>query len=88
MVIDDYNHDGPWSQWREAAEGSRMHHAWIFAGNKGLGKKSLLLLQLENLSLKRIYHSLLVSTLTSSFFLIYLGTRQKKRNVMKVKPSK
>lgn len=39
MVIDDYNHDGPWSQWREAAEGSRMHHAWIFAGNKGLGKK-------------------------------------------------
>lgn len=31
-------HDTPWREWREASEGSRMHHGWILAGRKGLGK--------------------------------------------------
>ncbi|MCR2833813.1 DNA polymerase III subunit delta' [Parerythrobacter lacustris] len=31
-------HDEPWRQWHAAADGPRMHHAWLLAGKKGLGK--------------------------------------------------
>lgn len=31
-------HDGPHKEWREALAGERMHHAWILAGKRGLGK--------------------------------------------------
>lgn len=31
-------HDVPWREWREALAGGRMHHAWILAGKRGLGK--------------------------------------------------
>lgn len=31
-------HDAAWRAWREAMASSRMHHAWILAGSKGLGK--------------------------------------------------
>jgi DNA polymerase-3 subunit delta' len=31
-------HDEPWREWRAAAAGERMHHAWIFAGRRGVGK--------------------------------------------------
>ena len=33
-------HDHAWEAWRSAATGSRMHHAWLLAGKKGLGKAS------------------------------------------------
>ncbi|WP_374405628.1 DNA polymerase III subunit delta' [Pelagerythrobacter sp.] len=33
-------HDDPWRQWREALRGERMHHAWLLAGKRGLGKMS------------------------------------------------
>jgi len=33
------NHDYAWRQWRAAMGGSRMHHAWIVAGKKGVGKR-------------------------------------------------
>lgn len=33
-------HDAPWRQWREALRGERMHHAWLLAGKRGLGKMS------------------------------------------------
>ncbi|MFK4004348.1 AAA family ATPase [Qipengyuania sp. NPDC077563] len=33
-------HDEAWSQWRRALDGNRMHHAWLLAGKKGLGKAS------------------------------------------------
>ena len=33
-------HDDPWRQWREALGGERMHHAWLLAGQRGLGKMS------------------------------------------------
>lgn len=32
------NHESAWREWREAAAGTRMHHAWILAGKAGLGK--------------------------------------------------
>lgn len=32
------NHDEAWHQWRSAMSGARMHHGWILAGKKGLGK--------------------------------------------------
>ncbi|BDI61155.1 DNA polymerase III subunit delta' [Qipengyuania nanhaisediminis] len=32
------NHTGPWTEWRAAMVGSRMHHGWILAGKSGLGK--------------------------------------------------
>ncbi|QIQ86078.1 DNA polymerase III subunit delta' [Erythrobacter sp.] len=32
------NHEGAWREWRSASSGSRMHHGWILAGKKGLGK--------------------------------------------------
>jgi DNA polymerase-3 subunit delta' len=31
-------HDEPWREWRAAIASERMHHAWILAGVKGLGK--------------------------------------------------
>lgn len=33
-------HDDPWREWREALRGERMHHAWLLAGKRGLGKMS------------------------------------------------
>ena len=32
------NHEQAWRQWRSAMSGARMHHGWILAGKKGLGK--------------------------------------------------
>lgn len=32
------NHTEAWHQWRSAMSGARMHHGWILAGKKGLGK--------------------------------------------------
>jgi DNA polymerase-3 subunit delta' len=31
-------HDDAWREWREAMAGARMHHAWLLAGKRGLGK--------------------------------------------------
>jgi DNA polymerase-3 subunit delta' len=31
-------HDEPWREWRAAVVSERMHHAWILAGTRGLGK--------------------------------------------------
>ncbi len=31
-------HDTAWAQWRGAISGRRMHHGWILAGQKGMGK--------------------------------------------------
>lgn len=31
-------HDEPWREWRAALGGGRMHHGWILAGKRGLGK--------------------------------------------------
>lgn len=31
-------HDGPWREWRAAVGSGRMHHGWILAGQRGLGK--------------------------------------------------
>lgn len=31
-------HDAAWQSWRGAMSGTRMHHAWLLAGKKGLGK--------------------------------------------------
>jgi len=31
-------HEAAWAEWRAALAGSRLHHAWILAGPKGLGK--------------------------------------------------
>jgi DNA polymerase-3 subunit delta' len=36
-------HDEPWREWRAALAGERMHHAWILAGRRGLGKASFAL---------------------------------------------
>jgi DNA polymerase-3 subunit delta' len=36
-------HDGAWREWREAMGGARMHHAWLLAGKKGLGKSAFAL---------------------------------------------
>ncbi|TMM49922.1 AAA family ATPase [Qipengyuania marisflavi] len=33
-------HGNAWEQWRDAMQGERMHHAWLLAGRKGLGKAS------------------------------------------------
>lgn len=33
-------HDEPWSEWRAAMAGPRMHHGWILSGNRGIGKAS------------------------------------------------
>ena len=31
-------HELAWTQWRAAQAGPRMHHAWLLAGKRGLGK--------------------------------------------------
>lgn len=31
-------HDRPWSEWRAAMAGPRMHHAWMLTGKRGIGK--------------------------------------------------
>jgi DNA polymerase III subunit delta' len=31
-------HDAAWAEWRAALQSERMHHAWILAGPRGLGK--------------------------------------------------
>ena len=31
-------HEAAWESWRSAMSGTRMHHAWLLAGKKGLGK--------------------------------------------------
>ena len=31
-------HDEPWREWRAALGSGRMHHGWILAGKRGLGK--------------------------------------------------
>jgi len=33
-------HDEPWHEWRAAMAGPRMHHGWILAGKRGIGKAS------------------------------------------------
>ncbi|WP_369025224.1 AAA family ATPase [Qipengyuania sp. RANM35] len=33
-------HQDAWHEWREAMAGSRMHHAWLLAGRRGVGKAS------------------------------------------------
>jgi DNA polymerase-3 subunit delta' len=33
-------HEEAWREWRSAVAGPRMHHGWILAGRKGLGKAS------------------------------------------------
>jgi len=36
-------HDAAWREWREGLAGERMHHAWLLAGKKGLGKMTFAL---------------------------------------------
>jgi len=31
-------HNEPWRAWRAALSGERMHHAWLLAGKRGIGK--------------------------------------------------
>lgn len=33
-----HGHDEPWREWRAALAGPRMHHGWILAGRRGIGK--------------------------------------------------
>ncbi|MFM6949964.1 MAG: AAA family ATPase [Novosphingobium sp.] len=35
-----YGHDAAWAEWRAALGSERMHHAWILAGPRGIGKAS------------------------------------------------
>lgn len=37
-TLDWPNHADAWREWRSAIASSRMHHGWILAGKKGLGK--------------------------------------------------
>lgn len=36
-------HDEAWRSWRDAMAGSRMHHGWILAGRRGVGKSAFAL---------------------------------------------
>lgn len=36
-------HEAAWREWREGLGGDRMHHAWLLAGKKGLGKMAFAL---------------------------------------------
>lgn len=36
-------HDDAWREWRAAIAGGRLHHAWLLAGRRGLGKASFAL---------------------------------------------
>ena len=31
-------HEEPWRAWRSALSGPRMHHGWLLAGKRGVGK--------------------------------------------------
>ncbi|MEL7447457.1 MAG: DNA polymerase III subunit delta' [Pseudomonadota bacterium] len=42
-MMDWPNHEEPWREWRDAMEGTRMHHGWMLAGMKGLGKREFAL---------------------------------------------
>lgn len=33
-----YGHQEPWKQWHAALAGEKMHHAWMLAGKRGVGK--------------------------------------------------
>ncbi|MEN9683532.1 MAG: hypothetical protein RLZZ427_1283 [Pseudomonadota bacterium] len=37
-MTDLAGHDAAWREWRSAMASARMHHAWILAGPKGVGK--------------------------------------------------
>ncbi|MEE4154046.1 MAG: AAA family ATPase [Erythrobacter sp.] len=37
------NHAAMWREWRAALGGERMHHAWLLAGKRGLGKRTFAL---------------------------------------------
>nr|WP_250893733.1 DNA polymerase III subunit delta' [Croceibacterium selenioxidans] len=36
-------HEEPWREWRSATAGPRLHHGWILAGPRGLGKATFAL---------------------------------------------
>jgi len=36
-------HDDPWREWQAALSGPRLHHGWILAGKRGVGKSSFAL---------------------------------------------
>jgi DNA polymerase-3 subunit delta' len=36
-------HEAAWREWRDGLAGERMHHAWLLAGKRGLGKMSFAL---------------------------------------------
>jgi DNA polymerase-3 subunit delta' len=36
--VSSVGHDAPWREWRSAEAGPRLHHAWILAGRRGVGK--------------------------------------------------
>tara|TARA_A100001391_G_scaffold129559_1_gene88707 strand:+ start:55421 stop:56383 length:963 start_codon:yes stop_codon:yes gene_type:complete len=36
-------HEEAWAEWRRALSGSRMHHGWILAGRRGVGKSAFAL---------------------------------------------
>lgn len=36
-------HERAWSAWRSALDGRRMHHAWLLAGQRGVGKATFAL---------------------------------------------
>jgi DNA polymerase-3 subunit delta' len=36
-------HEAAWREWRKAMAGERMHHAWLLAGRRGVGKASFAL---------------------------------------------
>lgn len=36
--VDLVGHDAAWREWRAALASARMHHGWIFAGPRGVGK--------------------------------------------------
>jgi DNA polymerase III subunit delta' len=38
VALDYSGHDPAWREWRAAMASERMHHAWILAGLKGVGK--------------------------------------------------
>lgn len=42
-------HDHAWEQWRGAMAGPRMHHAWLLAGKRGLGKTQFALAAAQEL---------------------------------------
>jgi len=42
-------HDDPWREWRAALAGPRLHHGWILAGKRGVGKSTFALAAARNL---------------------------------------